>query len=161
MNNPIKTIVEFNKNAGLLGKGYSDELENAFQIEEALEDMSDLSNLHERLLINSNVPVNGKELSRKIILLANGGCEYIKKLPTPPNIPDVKRVDKACDAIVFAVGSMAKLDLSAQQITACINAVMKANNTKLKCKKDANGKLMKPEGFVGPEAEIQKILDQR
>ena len=56
---------------------------------------------------------------------------------------------------------MAKLGLNAQQITQAINAVMKANNAKLNCPKDASGKLTKPEGFVGPEEELQAILDKR
>jgi hypothetical protein len=57
---------------------------------------------------------------------------------------------------------MAKLGLSAQQITEALNIVMKANNQKLSMPKDEHGKLMKPaSSFVGPEAELQKLLDER
>ena len=77
------------------------------------------------------------------------------------SISDVDRLDKACDAVVFAVGSMAKLGLNAQQITKALNIVMKANNQKLSMPKDEHGRLMKPDSFVGPEAELQKLLDER
>ena len=37
MSNFVQEIYDFNKQAGLLEKGYSDFLESSFQIEEALE----------------------------------------------------------------------------------------------------------------------------
>lgn len=74
---------------------------------------------------------------------------------------DVDRLDKACDAIVFAVGSMAKLGLSPSQIHQALNIVMDANQAKTGCPKDAEGKLMKNSKFEGPEEKLQEILDKR
>ena len=149
MNNPIKDIVAFNQKAGLLEAGYDDFLESSFQIEEALEGF-DLV-----LLASQLYPENcttAKYLSRHITTMA--GAKKIK-------LSDVDRLDKACDAVVFAVGSMAKLGLNAQQITKALNIVMKHNNQKLSMPKDEFGKLMKPDDFVGPEPEFQKLLDGR
>lgn len=77
---------------------------------------------------------------------------------TPP-ITDVARLDKACDAIVFAIGSMTKLGLDHHAITKALNIVNDANKQKLDSKRDAEGKLLKPEGFVGPEVKLQELLD--
>ena len=77
------------------------------------------------------------------------------------DITDVDRLDKAIDAIVFAIGSIAKLGLSPAQITRAIDVVTEANLQKLSMPKDEHGKLMKPKGFVGPEAKLQAILDER
>lgn len=161
MQNPIKRIVQFNKDAGLLNKPYDDFLESAFQIEEALEGISDsghgagLPTLAR--ILNANVsylkPVEPthKSVARGIVEAA-----YYR------NASDVDRLDKACDAVVYAIGSMAKLGLSAQEITQALNIVMDKNLEKLKNKKyDAEGKLLKDESFVGPEAQLQLLLDRR
>lgn len=150
MTNPIKDIVRFNREAGLLDKGYDDFLESSFQIEEALEGFSALPTLADRLQACTQSP---KDLSRIIVCLASGLDQ----------ISDVDRLDKACDSVVFAIGSMAKLGLDANQITRALNIVMKANFTKLGMPKDEYGKLTKPESFYAytPEPELQKILDER
>jgi len=150
MRNPIKDIIKFNKDANLLGKGYSDALESSFQIEEALEGFDGLDKICEQLM-GPDHPTEKmpKEISR--YLMKN--VEFTGS--------DVDRLDKACDAIVFAVGSMAKLGLNYQQIVRALNAVMKSNQAKLAMPKDEYGKLMKPDDFVGPEPELQKILDER
>jgi len=142
MINPIKSIVQFNQKAGLLEAGYDDFLESSFQIEEALEGFD---------LVD-----DAKEVSRGIIR------EY-SSLDFRENacIPDVDRLDKACDAVVFAVGSMAKLGLNAQQITQALNIVMEANFAKLGCPKDSHGKLTKPANFPNPEPRLQALLDSR
>jgi len=151
MLNPIKSIVKYNKDAGLLEKPYDDFLESSFQIEEALEGHNTLPYLAMQLNMGSEV-ADAKEISREIVSQANYNYE----------LSDVDRLDKACDAVVYAIGSMAKLGLDAQQITKALNIVMQFNNAKLVNKQvDSAGKLMKPEGFVGPEAELQKLLDQR
>ena len=80
---------------------------------------------------------------------------------TYPVLSDVDRLDKACDAVVFAIGSMAKLGLNPQQITQSLNIVMEANMAKLKMGKDEHGKLLKPAGFTGPEPKLQALLDSR
>lgn len=147
MENPIKLIYKFNEQAGLLDKGYDDFLESSFQVEEALEgfSMPDCIDIHKLVDYNSY-----KELSRAIVNSMDS-----------PNLSDVDRLDKACDAVVFAVGSMAKLGLNPQQITKALNVVMQANRAKLDMPKDEYGKLTKPANFVGPESKLQQILDER
>ena len=143
MENPIKLIHKFNKEAGLLDQGYDDFLESSFQIEEALEGF-DLSTLPNQ--IGGEGP---KGTSRQI-------CKPLTYTGT-----DVDRLDKACDAVVFAVGSMAKLGLNPQEITKALNVVMHKNFEKLGAPKDEFGKQLKPEGWTGPEPELQKILLNR
>jgi len=150
MLNPIKEIYKFNQQAGLLGKGYDDFLESSFQIEDALEGF----NLDVLPTLLSMAPEDGipspKTISRKIIWHTNGHT-----------MTDVDRLDKACDAVVFAVGSMAKLGLNHHEITKALNIVMSANFAKLGAPKDTFGKQLKPEGWTGPEPELQKLLDAR
>lgn len=148
MRNPIKDIVAFNEKAGLLEAGYDDFLESSFQIEEALEgfDTEQLVKTYD-LDTYSTSP---KDISRCLVETC------VTKLS------DVDRLDKACDAVVFAVGSMAKLGLNSQQITQALNIVMDANMAKLENKRvDEAGKLVKSKGFVGPEEKLQKLLDER
>ena len=153
MLNPIKRIVQFNQDAGLLGKGYDDFLESSFQIEEALEGF-DLNSFADTGIPFDEDEDGPKELSRQIVKIAmNSGNE---------DITDVDRLDKACDSVVYAIGSMAKLGLSAQEITQALNIVMDKNLEKLRNKSyDAEGKLLKDPSFVGPEAQLQLLLDKR
>ena len=152
MENPLKSIYKFNKEAGLLEKGYSDFLEPSFLIEEALEDLPYIDNLSNELKIITEDP---KEIARHIVELA-GGKETSKPLT------DLQRFDKHIDAIVYAVGGAYKLGLSPQQLEAGIAAVMHSNMQKLKNKKyDEHGKLLKDENFIGPEEALQKILNKR
>lgn len=157
MQNPIKRIVQFNKDAGLLDKPYNDFLESSFQIEEALEGFEDLEILSKVIAKNDYGIISksskSKDISRAIIALASTECD---------DITDVDRLDKACDSVVYAIGSMAKLGLSAQEITQALNIVMDKNLDKLKNKSyDAEGKLLKDPSFVGPEAQLQLLLDKR
>ena len=96
-----------------------------------------------------------KDVSRAIVATAIGDPDKFKGLL------DVDRFDKAIDAVVFAIGSMAKLGLTPQQIQRGILAVNRANVQKLGMPRDEHGKLIKPKDFVGPEVELQKILDER
>lgn len=153
MENPIRSIVKFNQQAGLIAKGYSDFLESSFQIEEALEGF-DVSLFEPLNLQPPGTYTSAKSLARDIL---SEGILLMADVP----LSDVERLDKACDAVVFAVGSMAKLGLTAQQITQALNIVMHHNSAKLKCPKDEFGKLTKPADFVGPEPELQKLLDKR
>jgi hypothetical protein len=138
----IDSIVQFNHDADLVKSGYSDFLESSFQIEEALEgfDLDTLPN---------QIGGSPKDVSRQIVanLTFNG--------------TDVDRLDKACDAVVFAIGSMTKLGLNAQQITQALNIVMDSNQAKLKCPKDSHGKLTKPADFPNPEPRLQELLNSR
>lgn len=156
----VQQIYDFNKQAGLLEKGYDDFLESSFQIEEALEGIScsgqggGLPTLAR--ILNDNVdyltPIEPthKSVARGIVEAA-----YYS------NASDVDRLDKACDAIVFAIGSMAKLGLTTAQIIEAMNIVTEANLQKLSMPKDEHGKLTKPANFVGPETKLQAILDKR
>lgn len=155
--NFVQQIYDFNKQAGLLDRGYDDFLEASFQIEEALEGFNSLEYLGKLLTKDEmSIESNPKELSRMIV---NAALD--RELSGYEDITDVDRLDKAIDAIVFAIGSIAKLGLSPAQITRAIDVVTEANLQKLSMPKDEHGKLMKPKGFVGPEAQLQSILDER
>lgn len=151
MLNPIKEIVRFNKEAGLIDQGYDDFLESSFQIEEAIEGLP-FTKLEPLELQMYGTYKTAKECSRSL-LKAMGSIEPLS---------DVDRLDKACDAVVFAVGSMAKLGLNAQEITKALNIVMQANFAKLSNRQvDEHGKLLKSDDFVGPESALQELLDER
>jgi uncharacterized Rmd1/YagE family protein len=141
--NPLKQIYKFNEEAGLLAKGYSDERECAFPIEEALEGF-DLSTLP-----NQIGGLDAKGTSREI-------CKPLSYIGA-----DVDRLDKHLDIIVFSLGSIYKLGLSPQQAMKALGVVATKNMEKLKAGQDSEGKQLKPEGFTGPEAQLQKILDER
>ena len=151
MENQFKKIYQFNKEAGLLEKPYSDFLEPSFLIEEALEDLPQLDNLSYELKIKMDS--NPKDIARHIVGLAGG---------VDAELTDLQRFDKHIDAIVYAVGGAYKLGLTPQQLEAGIAAVMHSNMQKLKNKKyDEHGKLLKDENFIGPEEALQKILNKR
>ena len=153
MLNPIKEIAKWQRDAGNAAKPYVDSLESSFQIEEALEGFTDLPELAKVLSRSDKITVKSespKDLSRAIIALA--GTEL-------DDISNVERLDKACDAIVYAIGSMTKLGLDHHAITKALNIVNDANKAKLGMSRDAEGKLLKPEGFVGPEVKLQELLD--
>jgi len=156
--NFVQQIYDFNKQAGLLDRGYDDFLEASFQIEEALEGFNSLEYLGKLLTKDEmSIESNPKELSRMIV---NAALD--RELSGYDDITDVDRLDKAIDAIVFAIGSIAKLGLSPAQITRAIDVVTEANLQKLSnIKVDSNGKLLKDSNFIGPEAQLQSILDER
>jgi len=149
MENPIKAIHKWQVDAGLTTNGVDDLLEASFQIEEALEDFRNTTMLS-GLFDCENTP---KAISRAIT----------KVLAASNNKPltDVQRFDKAIDAIIFGIGHMAKLQLTPQQITKGLLVVNRANVQKLGMPRDSLGKLIKPDNFVGPEPELQRILDER
>ena len=154
MENPFKSIYKFNKEAGLLEKGYSDFLEPSFLIEEALEDLNTLPNLAMHLNMKDE-GASPKEIAREIVSLANYNAE----------LTDLQRFDKHIDAIVYAVGGAYKLGLTPQQLEAGIAAVMHSNTKKIGAGKDEHGKALKPENWPEIEAEqikkLQAILDKR
>ena len=140
----VQQIYDFNKQAGLLEKGYDDFLESSFQIEEALEGYE----IEYGFTVSLDTP---KEMSRTIV-----------RAQGPFVGTDVDRLDKAIDAIVFAVGSIAKLGLTPPQIREAIEIVTTANLQKLSnIKVDSNGKLLKDSNFIGPETKLQELLDRR
>lgn len=154
--NPIEQIHQFNHDAGLVEKGYDDYLEASFQVEEALEGLHPeyiIASMHPAVIANFEAdPTKPRDVARLLVAMS-------VVLDDRPS--DVERLDKACDAVVFAIGSMTKLGLSVDQITRSLNTVMTANFQKLAMPKDSHGKLMKPENFIGPEEKLQQILDER
>lgn len=153
MINPIKSIYQWNKEAGNLDKPYDNFLETSMSIEESLEGF----NLG--ALVNSTdlevYDTSPREVSRGITSLAIEGIEHYE-------VTDVEKVDKHIDNIIINFGSLFKVHpgITPQVATKMINVVMAKNQEKLKnSTKDKHGKIQKPEGFVGPEAELQKILD--
>ena len=139
----IDAIYQFNEQAGLLEQGYNDFSEPAYQIEEALEGYE----IAHGFTVHLDTP---KEMSRTIV-----------RAQGPFIGTDVDRLDKAIDAIVFAVGSIAKLGLTPPQIREAIEIVTTANLQKLSMPKDEFGKLTKPADFIGPETKLQELLDRR
>ena len=139
----IDAIYQFNSQAGLLEQGYNDFSESAYQIEEALEGYE----IAHGFTVHLDTP---KEMSRTIV-----------RAQGPFIGTDVDRLDKAIDAIVFAVGSIAKLGLTPPQIREAIEIVTTANLQKISMPKDEFGKLTKPADFVGPETKLQELLDRR
>ena len=159
MSDFVQRIYDFNKDNGLLENGYDDFLESSFQIEEALEGFYLDSILS---IIESSHPTcyekaTAKDVSRAIVT----HCIEPVDGRNMEALSDVDRLDKACDAIVFAVGSIAKLGLTPTQIHEALNIVMDANSAKSGCPKDAEGKLLKPDTFPNPEPRLQMLLDLR
>ena len=146
-------VYDFNDKAGLIEAGYDDFRESAFQVEEAIEGLD----LYELALFLHGPEYTGevtsKALSRSII----AAC-YIKQ-----PVPDIDRLDKACDAIIFAIGSMAKLGLSPEQMRQALDIIANANLAKLSMPKDEYGKLTKPADWerYAPEKELQALLNQQ
>ena len=155
MLNPIKEIVKWQRDTGNAAKPYDDFLESSFQIEEALEGFTDLPELAKVLSRSDKITVKSespKDLSRAITALAGTECD---------DISNVDRLDKACDAIIFAIGSMAKLGLDHHAITKALNIVNDANKAKLGMSRDSEGKLLKPDDWekYAPEVKLQELLD--
>lgn len=152
--NPIKSVYNFNKEAGLLDTGYSDERECAFPIEEALEGLDSIDYLYEILGGNNKWEVDPtpKNISRILVDIANTGANEIS---------DVDRFDKHLDIIVFSLGSIFKLGLTPQQMMRGLQIVATANMQKLKAGKDEHGKQLKPVDFISPEPLLEKILQER
>jgi len=154
----ITTIVDFNREAGLLDNPYDDFLEASFQIEEALEGFDtpseQLFDDYNEVIIDATVTEKReKYISRDVVSWAMG-------VHSEP-LADVDRLDKSVDAFVFSVGAMAKLGLNPTQIAKAVSIVMEANQAKLGCPKDGYGKLTKPANFPNPEPRLQQLLDER
>lgn len=76
----------------------------------------------------------------------------------------VDQVDALVDAIVFSIGGLYRLGLTAEQAEACVGAVMDANFEKKAGAKPGRvykgvQDAVKPKGWVGPEVRIQAILE--
>jgi len=70
----------------------------------------------------------------------------------------VGQADALADTAVVAIGGLVKLcDGDIEKVQDILLAVTAANNTK-STEKNEDGKIVKPEGFVGPEGMIEDIL---
>lgn len=153
MSDFVTEIYEFNKLAGLLDQPLDDYREASFIIEEALEGF-DLQKLANFLHSEDQRP---KTVARSIITY----CRESQSGMYPTELTDVERLDKAVDAAVFAFGYMFKLGLTPEQASRAMSIVMAANKQKLTMPRDSFGKLMKNPDFIGPEAELQRLLEER
>lgn len=141
-------IRQFNDKAGLLKRGYNARLEASFQVEEAIEGF-DLAKI-EAALNPALTPIDrtAKDFSRL----------FLNHVDTDTRITLVEAIDRAADAIVFAYGSLYKLGLSVQQAEDCLTMVAQSVMEKVNAPVDAEGKLTKPVGFIGPEDRIADYL---
>ena len=73
---------------------------------------------------------------------------------------DVDRLDALLDLKFVLTGSIGKMGLSSEQYTEAYECVINANEQKSE-KKNADGKITKPEGFISPEPLLQEILNKR
>ena len=153
MSDFVTEIYEFNKLAGLLDQPLDDYREASFIIEEALEGF-DLQKLSHFLHSDGQTP---KAVARSIVTY----CRESQSGMYPTALTDVERLDKAVDAAVFAFGYMFKLGLTPEQAMRAMSIVMAANKQKLTMPRDSFGKLMKPDAFEGPEAKLQRLLEER
>jgi predicted HAD superfamily Cof-like phosphohydrolase len=76
------------------------------------------------------------------------------------NNDNVGIFDALMDIEFVLRGTCGKFGLTPEQQVDGYEAVIKANESKSSTKNSA-GKITKPEGFVGPETELQKILNER
>jgi len=154
MNDLVQDIYDFNDKAGLLGKGMDSFVETAYILEEAVEGYEDVFNMPD----DPDAPtVTARDW-------ALGFLNQVKEAKENRNLPmpsEVDELDKAIDGVVFNIGKMAKMGLSVAQIKEAFKVVSDCNMSKLGAPKDKLGKQLKPEGWTGPEPELQKILDER
>ena len=148
----VQQIYDFNQQAGLLDQPLDDYREASFAIEEALEGFN---TTHLAAVLDSDTAAP-KTIARTIVQI----CRNDESTMYPAQLSRIERVDKACDAIVFAVGYLAKCGLTVEQIHASLNIVMEANLQKLSMPRDSFGKLMKPANFVGPEERLAQLLEE-
>lgn len=139
MLNPIKEIAKWQKDAGNAAKPYEDFLESSFQIEEALEGFSDLHVLAKALnreqynICPTNSP---KHIARAIIMTSQAEVydENGEGTGEPEALSDVDRLDKACKAVIIAIGSMTKLGLELHDIAKALCLHLDKENRKDKLK---------------------------
>lgn len=139
MINNVKGIHAWNKESGLLTKPENRKLESSMLLEEVLEGLG---------------VREAKSEARNLV-------EAILDRDDLDPVSEVAWLDHLCDLEFIIHGGKAKMGLSPQQDNASTQAVLVANNQKLHAGQDENGKQLKPEGFVGPEESLQKILDKR
>jgi len=153
-NTLVQDIYDFNEKAGLLGNGMDSFMETAYILEEAIEGYEDVFNMPE----DPNAPVVTARSWALGFLNQVKQAKENRGLPMPA---EVDEVDKAIDGVVFNIGKLAKMGLTVEQICRMFKVVSDCNMSKLDGPKDDLGKQLKPEGWTGPEKDLQKILDER
>lgn len=162
MKNPIQAIIDFNAKAGFITgannfSNFNDTKESAYLIEEALEpyQVEHLASLFELAKHTAEYTKNPQREVAKAILANTDVAE----VPTK-----VQLVDKYIDAIIYAVGSLGKMGLTHQDITAALNIVTEANVKKtLNPVYDDEGKLLKPTDWdkYDPEYRLINLIQKR
>lgn len=162
MKNPIQAIIDFNAKAGFITgannfSNFNDTKESAYLIEEALEpyQVEHLASLFELAKHTAEYTKNPQREVAKAILANTDVAE----VPTK-----VQLVDKYVDAIIYAVGSLGKMGLTHQDITAALNIVTEANVKKtLNPIYDDEGKLLKPADWdkYDPEYRLINLIQKR
>lgn len=162
MKNPIQAIIDFNAKAGFITgannfSNFNDTKESAYLIEEALEpyQVEHLASLFELAKHTAEYTKNPQREVAKAILANTDVAE----VPTK-----VQLVDKYIDAIIYAVGSLGKMGLTHQDITAALNIVTEANVKKtLNPVYDDEGKLLKPADWdmYDPEYRLINLIQKR
>ena len=157
----IKDVYEFNQKAGLLEGEMDAFKELAYVFEEAFEGFEECYNTQDEN--GEPFKPGDKEYptARQLGLsLTNSIKDSVARrgLDMPS---EVAEVDKSIDAMVFHVGKLSKMNLTPDQMDRMCKAVTNANMRKLDGPKDEHGKQLKPEGWTGPEEELQKILNER
>lgn len=162
MTNPIQKVIEFNMKAGFITKesnfsNFRDVKESAYLIEEALEPYG-VDYLADSFKLMKTTPEYLKNPQREVAkaILANTD---VAAVPTK-----VQLVDKYVDAIIYAIGSLGKMGLTHQDISAAINIVTEANMKKtLNPVYDDDGKLLKPADWdkYDPEYKLLNLIDKR
>jgi predicted HAD superfamily Cof-like phosphohydrolase len=141
----IKNIEKFNKDRGLLDRGFNPELENSFLLSEELETL-DVNEIGSMLGLNHD---SHDKLAKQIVI------QYTKPFKNKEE-ELVEYIDKVIDHFYFGIGGMLKMGLSPSQIEYLFECVENANNNKPK--KSIDGKVIKDDNFVDPKEEINRIV---
>ena len=164
MKNPIQAIIDFNVKAGFINDKsnfttFSDYKESAYLIEEALEPYG-VKYISKLLTIDTTKEDYIKNPQRSVAKAILVHTETnMDALPTK-----VELVDKYLDAIVYAIGSLGKMGLTHQDITAALNIVTEANLRKtINPIYDEAGKLLKPDDWYrfDPEVKLLNLIEKR
>ena len=163
MKNPIQAIIDFNVKAGFLDKQnpkpFNDLGESSYLIEEALEPYN-VDFIASLFQVDRTSVKYAKNPQREVAKAIVANTE----LPGVDFIETVQYVDKYLDAIVYAVGSLAKMGLTHQDITAALNIVTEANLRKtINPIYDEVGKLLKPDDWYrfDPEVKLLNLIKKR
>jgi len=157
----VDDVFHFNEEAGLLGKPMDSFLETAYVLEEGIEGFEAAFNGQHKdgtpIKPGDKEWVTARQWSLSFMNQIHQAFEQ-RKLEMPS---EVSEFDKAIDGIWFNIGKLAKMNLSEYQVREGFAAVYRANIAKIGGPKDEHGKQLKPEGWKGPEATLQEILDKR